>query len=95
MSITVNNLSEEVQLMRKLHGNLVLEESGFFKKVTQKDSALNKKAADAYYDNWKDQKNLKDNQKDVEGRRTQAQSMTNTFYDLVTDFYEYGESIFI
>ncbi|KAI8877447.1 delta-sterol C-methyltransferase Erg6 [Backusella circina FSU 941] len=90
MSVTVNNLSEEVQLMRKLHGNLVLEESGFFKKVTQKDSKLNKKAAETYYDNWKDQKHLDDNQKDVEGRRTQAQTMTNAFYDLVTDFYEYG-----
>ncbi|OAD07588.1 hypothetical protein MUCCIDRAFT_151310 [Mucor lusitanicus CBS 277.49] len=77
-------------MMRKLHGDLVLEESGFFKKVTQKDSQLNKHAAEAYYKNWKDTGNLHDNEKDVEQRRHEAQNMTNSFYDLVTDFYEYG-----
>ncbi|KAG0171321.1 Delta(24)-sterol C-methyltransferase [Apophysomyces sp. BC1034] len=78
---------EETQLMQKLHGNLVLEEAGFFKKVTQKDSSLNKKAAESYYSNWTDSK---EDEKAVENRRGQAQSMTNAFYDLVTDFYEYG-----
>lgn len=88
--INTNENSDEIKMMRKLHGNLVLEESGFFKKVTQKDSQLNKGAADAYYNNWKDVNNLGDNDKDVEQRRVEAQNMTNSFYDLVTDFYEYG-----
>lgn len=91
--ITTDNInSEEIKMMRKLHGdNLVLEESGFFKKVTQKDSHLNKRVADAYYNNWKDGGRLQENnEKDVENRRHQAQNMTNAFYDLVTDFYEYG-----
>ncbi|KAF7731571.1 Delta(24)-sterol C-methyltransferase [Apophysomyces ossiformis] len=78
---------EELQIMQKLHGDLVLEEAGFFKKVTQKNSVLNKKAADTYHSHWTD---AKEKQKAVESRRGQAQSMTNAFYDLVTDFYEYG-----
>ncbi|KAL7309884.1 Delta(24)-sterol C-methyltransferase [Mucor circinelloides] len=88
--VNSNENSEEIKMMRKLHGDLVLEESGFFKKVTQKDSQLNKNAAEAYYKNWKDTNNLQDNEQDVEKRRHEAQNMTNSFYDLVTDFYEYG-----
>ena len=93
MAISVNTPTEEIQLMRQLHGELHLEESGFFKKVTQKDSKLNKKAAENYYSNWslKKEPELEDNQNFVDGRREQAQNMTNAFYDLVTDFYEYGK----
>ncbi|KAL0084050.1 S-adenosyl-L-methionine-dependent methyltransferase [Phycomyces blakesleeanus] len=90
MSLAKNTNTEEIELMRKLHGKLILDESGFFQKVTQKNSSLNGKAADTYYQNWKDQNNLKNNEKDVESRREHAQTMTNSFYDLVTDFYEYG-----
>ncbi|KAI9316373.1 S-adenosyl-L-methionine-dependent methyltransferase [Dichotomocladium elegans] len=92
MSLSVDNNTEEIQLMRKLHGNLVLEESGFLKKVAQKDSDLNKLAAQRYYSNWADKKEpeLKDNGAQVSNRREHAQVMTNAFYDLVTDFYEYG-----
>lgn len=91
MSPSVNS-SDEIQMMRKLHGNIVLDEAGFLKKVTQKDSKLNKQAAERYYSNWANKKEaeLEDNESYVEGRRGQAQNMTNAFYDLVTDFYEYG-----
>lgn len=93
MSLTINDNSEEVQVMRKLHGNLVLEENGFFKKVTQKDSKLNKQAAERYYSNWTDKKDNEMRDKSfVEYRRENAQTMTNAFYDLVTDFYEYGKA---
>lgn len=89
MSMTIDNTTEEVQLMRKLHGKLILEENGFLKKVTQKDSQLNKKATEEYYQNWSDKKEAdrKDNESQVAGRRERAQKMTNAFYDLVTDFY--------
>ncbi|KAG2234255.1 sterol 24-C-methyltransferase [Thamnidium elegans] len=87
---TDNKNSEEIQMMRKLHGSLVLEETGFFKKVVQKNSLLNKDVSDSYNNNWKDSNELEDNDKHVENRRHQAQNMTNAFYDLVTDFYEYG-----
>lgn len=91
MSVSIDDKnSEEIKRMRQHHGELYLEESGFFKKVTQKDSSLNKIAAESYYKNWKDGSHLQGNEKDVEERRHEAQNMTNAFYDLVTDFYEYG-----
>lgn len=95
MSLTINDNSEEAQLMRKLHGNIILDEGGFFKKVTQKNSSLNKQAAERYYSNWEDKKDTEMRDKAfVENRREHAQNMTNAFYDLVTDFYEYGKIIF-
>lgn len=91
MSVAIDNKnSEEIKRMRQLHGTIHLEESGFLKKITQKDKALNKDTTDFYYNNWKDADNLKDNNKHVEERRHEAQNMTNSFYDMVTDFYEYG-----
>ncbi|OBZ85661.1 Cycloartenol-C-24-methyltransferase 1 [Choanephora cucurbitarum] len=91
MSVAIDNKnSEEIKRMRQLHGVLHLEESGFLKKITQKDKSLNKNTTDFYYKNWKDTENIKDNDKHVEERRHEAQKMTNSFYDMVTDFYEYG-----
>ncbi|OZJ05225.1 hypothetical protein BZG36_02450 [Bifiguratus adelaidae] len=80
----------EKNLMRQLHGNIITEESGFLRKVTQKHEQLNKKAVETYYGNWEDKKDIKNTEGGVIQRRANAQVMTNAFYDLVTDFYEYG-----
>lgn len=93
MAVTVDSYTEEIKLMRNLHGQLVFDESNFLKKVGQKDDTLNKQAAESYQSLWQDQDHLKDNESYVDGRREKAQSMTNSFYDLVTDFYEYGKLI--
>lgn len=91
MAVTVDSYTEEIKLMRNLHGQLVFDESSFLKKVGRKDDTLNKQAAQSYQSLWQDQNDLKDNESYVDGRREKAQSMTNSFYDLVTDFYEYGK----
>ena len=111
--------TEQIQLMQRLHGDVILDEGGFFKKISQKDQALNKEAAVTYYSNWRIQSNnnngiyydeqekiqqvlveeeqeqdtviINKEEKFVQRRREQAQNMTNAFYDLVTDFYEYGK----
>lgn len=89
MSVTINDTSEEAKMMRELHGQLVLDEQGFLKKVTQKDPRLNKQVADRYYSHWsKKETEIKDNDSYVSNRREQAQNMTNAFYDLATDFYD-------
>ncbi|CAO3589498.1 unnamed protein product [Absidia cylindrospora] len=90
MALTVDSYTEEIKLMRDLHGRLVFDENSFLKKVGQKNDKLNEQAAKSYQSLWKDQDNLKDNETFVDHRREQAQTMTNSFYDLVTDFYEYG-----
>ncbi|KAI8145618.1 S-adenosyl-L-methionine-dependent methyltransferase [Fennellomyces sp. T-0311] len=90
MSLIANDHKEQIQLMQKLHGNVVLDEGSFFKKISQKDHKLNKEAAERYYSNW-DHKREENHQEElVTNRRDHAQGMTNAFYDLVTDFYEYG-----
>ncbi|KAI9265138.1 putative sterol 24-c-methyltransferase [Phascolomyces articulosus] len=97
MSMINNEHTGQIQLMRKLHGDLVLDQGSFFKKITQKDQTLNQQAATTYYNHWKHedthpQEEEEENDEDeyVHRRREQAQNMTNAFYDLVTDFYEYG-----
>ncbi|KAI8337451.1 S-adenosyl-L-methionine-dependent methyltransferase [Chlamydoabsidia padenii] len=88
MTITMD--TEETKLMRTLHGQLVFDENSFLKKLGQKDDTLNNQVAKSYQSLWQDQDKLKDNDSFVDDRREKAQSMTNSFYDLVTDFYEYG-----
>jgi hypothetical protein len=91
MALTVDSYTEEIKSMRDLHGRLVFDENSFLKKVGQKNDKLNEQAAKSYQSLWKDQNQLKDNETFVDHRREQAQTMTNSFYDLVTDFYEYGK----
>ncbi|KAI8072630.1 S-adenosyl-L-methionine-dependent methyltransferase [Gongronella butleri] len=82
-------LSEEFAApMHQHHGKqLVLDEDHFFQKIGLKSKDLHGKASDTYHGNWVDQPG---NDAAVDDRRQQAQTMTNAFYDLVTDFYEYG-----
>ncbi|RUS32751.1 Delta(24)-sterol C-methyltransferase, partial [Jimgerdemannia flammicorona] len=93
MPVNPDSYVEEKERMKKFHGSIVEEKSGLvtsFKKVTQKNEELNAKAVDTYYSNWEDRKDIKNTEEGVQKRRANAQIMTNAFYDLVTDFYEYG-----
>lgn len=56
-----------------------------------KDSSKHKAAVDDYLKNWHaDKLNLADTEEATEDRRLHSKTYTNHFYDLVTDFYEYG-----
>ncbi|KAJ3332963.1 hypothetical protein HDU76_012460 [Blyttiomyces sp. JEL0837] len=60
-------------------------------RVKAKDAKTHKAAVDDYLKNWQaDKKNLADTQGATEDRRLHSKTYTNHFYDLVTDFYEYG-----
>lgn len=75
------------------HGDLVKEESGIvpsLSKIQRKDVEMHKAAVNTYYSNWKDRTDISKSEEGVQVRRANAQVMTNAFYDLVTDFYEYG-----
>lgn len=57
------------------------------------DTASHKQTVDSYYQYWdSDRKDILDNESSVAERRSSAKELTNHFYDLVTDFYEYGMS---
>ncbi|ORX89104.1 hypothetical protein K493DRAFT_234688 [Basidiobolus meristosporus CBS 931.73] len=77
----------------KHHGATVIADEGnLVKKLTTKDKSLNQNAVDEYYKYWteEEKKNLDTYDENVEKRRANASYLTNKFYDLVTDFYEYG-----
>ncbi|KAJ3217071.1 Delta(24)-sterol C-methyltransferase [Dinochytrium kinnereticum] len=60
-------------------------------RVKNKDARQHKAAVDDYLQNWEaDKRNLADTDAATEDRRLHSKTYTNHFYDLVTDFYEYG-----
>lgn len=55
------------------------------------DSESHKKTVDSYDKFWEsDREQIADTEGSVEQRRAKSDTLTNHFYDLVTDFYEYG-----
>ncbi|KAK9763400.1 Delta(24)-sterol C-methyltransferase [Basidiobolus ranarum] len=91
MAVTTAQQDKEASI--KHHGeHVVAEERNLLKKLTTKDKSLNKNAVDEYYKYWTEdeKKNLDTYDAHVEERRANASYLTNKFYDLVTDFYEYG-----
>ncbi|TPX61566.1 hypothetical protein SpCBS45565_g07222 [Spizellomyces sp. 'palustris'] len=55
------------------------------------DTSSHKLTVDSYYQYWdSDRKSLENTENSVAERRSNSDKLTNHFYDLVTDFYEYG-----
>ncbi|KAJ1552256.1 Delta(24)-sterol C-methyltransferase, partial [Nowakowskiella sp. JEL0078] len=55
------------------------------------DKEAHKAVVDSYYAGWdQDRNDITDTTAAVDHRRETAQRLTNHFYDMVTDFYEYG-----
>ncbi|CAJ0751775.1 5548_t:CDS:1, partial [Entrophospora sp. SA101] len=86
------NTNPELDVIKKHHGEIIHEPNGFVNKIYRKDSQLNRRTVNTYIDMWKeDKKDLSNKVETVSKRRDNAQTMTNAFYDIVTDFYEYGK----
>ncbi|KAJ3301911.1 Delta(24)-sterol C-methyltransferase [Kappamyces sp. JEL0829] len=69
------------------------EADGFLTRLRTKniDSSKHKETVDSYFSYWDlDRKTLEDTSNGVAKRRGGSANLTNHFYDLVTDFYEYG-----
>ncbi|KAI9098648.1 S-adenosyl-L-methionine-dependent methyltransferase [Phlyctochytrium arcticum] len=69
------------------------ELSSFLLRLRKKntDTSSHKLTVDSYYQYWdSDRKNLTNTDDSVAERRSNSDKLTNHFYDLVTDFYEYG-----
>ncbi|CAG8733543.1 2992_t:CDS:2, partial [Acaulospora morrowiae] len=78
----------ESEHIKRFHGEIIYEPDGFLTKIHRKDSELNRNLVNTYADLWKE--DLLNKEESIEKRRENAQVMTNAFYDVVTDFYEYG-----
>ncbi|KAJ3008418.1 Delta(24)-sterol C-methyltransferase [Thoreauomyces humboldtii] len=69
------------------------ELSSFLLRLRKKntDTTSHKNTVDSYYNYWDSDRTVHtDNDQSVEERRAGSDKLTNHFYDLVTDFYEYG-----
>jgi len=55
------------------------------------DSDANKETVDSYLSFWEDRDHLESTDDHVEKRRKEHANLTNHYYNLVTDFYEYGK----
>lgn len=98
MPPSVTETVEQAAATARLHhGALDTREDAFLSKLSKKNSSMHGSASKKYADQWaKDNRKapLEDEQKALQSvteRRENAQGMTNAFYDIVTDFYEYGE----
>ncbi len=71
---------------KKFHGREVNpNQDDFVNKLRGKDSNKNKKAVDEYIGKFDESSGG-----GIEARRASYTKLVNNFYDLVTDFYEYG-----
>jgi hypothetical protein len=70
---------------------------GFLMRLRKKntDSKSHKATVDSYFSYWDvDRNSLEDTSSGIKKRRGGSDKLTNHFYDLVTDFYEYGTIFF-
>ncbi|KAI8809694.1 S-adenosyl-L-methionine-dependent methyltransferase [Cladochytrium replicatum] len=59
--------------------------------VKNRKAADHKTTVDSYYAGWDaDRSNLENSEEGVKIRRGKSRELTNNFYNMVTDFYEYG-----
>ena len=90
-----NNLEEhvsDIDNVKRHHGEIIYEPNGFISKIHRKDGQLNRHTVNTYTSMWKeDKEDFSNIDETTDLRRENAQKMTNSFYDIVTDFYEYGK----
>ena len=68
-------------------------QDGFIMRLRKKntDPKAHKATVDSYFSYWDvDRSTLEDTSEGIMKRRDGSDKLTNHFYDLVTDFYEYG-----
>jgi sterol 24-C-methyltransferase len=79
--------SEDIAFARALHGEKV--KSGLLANLSSKNADVHNVATDTYLKMWKAPK---DETKEDESKRLDGYtSLVNSYYNLATDFYEYGK----
>ncbi|ORY89862.1 S-adenosyl-L-methionine-dependent methyltransferase [Syncephalastrum racemosum] len=78
--------SEDIAFARALHGKEV--KSGLLSNLASKNADVHNVATDTYLKMWKQAD--KENQDDEDNRLGSYTQLVNSYYNLATDFYEYG-----
>ncbi|KAJ1936007.1 hypothetical protein EC988_008317, partial [Linderina pennispora] len=75
------------ELSKALHQTVVEDQSAssLVSRLSGKDKTLQTESVNTYQQFWKDSENNNE-----ESRASLYKTLTNTYYNLATDFYEYG-----
>lgn len=79
--------SEDIAFARALHGNKI--KSGLLANLSSKNADVHNVATDTYLKMWKQPEN--ETKEDEDKRLDGYTSLVNSYYNLATDFYEYGK----
>lgn len=81
------NHAQDIEYARALHGDKV--KTGLLANLASKNAQVHEVTTDTYLKLWK--KEAKNETKEDEDRRTgDYTTLVNSYYNLATDFYEYG-----
>ncbi|KAG1454580.1 hypothetical protein G6F56_007287 [Rhizopus delemar] len=78
--------AEDIAYAKALHGEKI--NSGLFANLRAKNAQVHGATTDAYLNLWK--KEVKDETNEEENRKGDYTTLVNSYYNLATDFYEYG-----
>lgn len=79
--------SEDIAFARALHGKEI--KTGLLANLSSKNADVHNVATEAYLNMWKKPEN--ESKEDEEKRLNSYTTLVNSYYNLATDFYEYGE----
>ncbi|KAK9480238.1 S-adenosyl-L-methionine-dependent methyltransferase [Lipomyces japonicus] len=79
----------DAKFKEALHGKDATKKQGFFAAVS-KNADAQKAAVDEYFKHWDNKKPSNETEDDKKQRLEEYASLTRHYYNLVTDFYEYG-----
>ncbi|KAL1924567.1 uncharacterized protein VTP21DRAFT_4221 [Calcarisporiella thermophila] len=79
---------QDLEFSNALHGKA--EQKNFISITGSKNQELHKEAVSSYADFWDGKDPTKETEEERAGRLSQYKKLTNTYYNIATDFYEYG-----
>ncbi|CAG8268853.1 unnamed protein product [Penicillium olsonii] len=83
------DLKRDAEFNKALHGKSAKARGGL-SAMRGKDAAAQKAAVDEYFKHWDNKEHVNETDADREARRSEYATLTRHYYNLVTDFYEYG-----
>ncbi|CAG8135344.1 unnamed protein product [Penicillium olsonii] len=83
------DLTRDAEFNKALHGKSAQARGGL-SAMRGKNAAAQKAAVDEYFKHWDNKEHVNETDADREARRSEYATLTRHYYNLVTDFYEYG-----
>ncbi|CAG8607771.1 2671_t:CDS:2 [Ambispora leptoticha] len=82
-------IMKDSDFSRVFHGEKVLE-GNFISKITSKDKEAHEEVVNGYLNFWQKKDPVSDTEQEKNERTENCTTLTNSYYDIATDFYEYG-----